>query len=348
MFELDEPKYLLTLALIPIFGALFFLHIWWKKKEQQKFATAFLFEKLVPNYSNGKIWIKFTLWILAIVFLAIALVNPKIGTKMETIKREGIDIVFAIDVSKSMLAEDIAPNRLEKSKQLVSQIMSQLQTDRIGMVAYAGSAFPVLPLTSDYNAARMFLQSMNPTMISTQGTSIDEAIEQSSNYFDQGNATNKLVVLISDGEDHSDNVETALETALTKKIKILTIGVGTDNGGPIPVKEKGQNIGFIRDKNDEVVITKLNQSILENIGNKTKGGYILGNNTKEVVEYVTKKIATIEKTERESTQMTDFQSQYQWFLAIAFFLILIDVFLLERKTSLLAKWNLFNDKPVKR
>lgn len=348
MFELDEPKYLLTLLLIPIFGALFFLHIWWKKKQQQKFATAFLFEKLVPNYSNGKIWIKFTLWILAIVFLAIALVNPKIGTKMETIKREGIDIVFAIDVSKSMLAEDIAPNRLEKSKQLVSQIMSQLQTDRIGMVAYAGSAFPVLPLTSDYNAARMFLQSMNPTMISTQGTSIDEAIEQSSNYFDQGNATNKLVVLISDGEDHSDNVETALETALTKKIKILTIGVGTDNGGPIPVKEKGQNIGFIRDKNDEVVITKLNQNILENIGNKTKGGYILGNNTKEVVEYVTKKIATIEKTERESTQMTDFQSQYQWFLAIAFFLILIDVFLLERKTSWLAKWNLFNDKPVKR
>lgn len=348
MFELDEPKYLLTLLLIPIFGALFFLHIWWKKKQQQKFATAFLFEKLVPNYSNGKIWIKFTLWILAIVFLAIALVNPKIGTKMETIKREGIDIVFAIDVSKSMLAEDIAPNRLEKSKQLVSQIMSQLQTDRIGMVAYAGSAFPVLPLTSDYNAARMFLLSMNPTMISTQGTSIDEAIEQSSNYFDQGNATNKLVVLISDGEDHSDNVETALETALTKKIKILTIGVGTDNGGPIPVKEKGQNIGFIRDKNDEVVITKLNQNILENIGNKTKGGYILGNNTKGVVEYVTKKIATIEKTERESTQMTDFQSQYQWFLAIAFFLILIDVFLLERKTSWLAKWNLFNDKPIKR
>jgi len=348
MFELDEPKYLLTLLLIPIFGALFFLHIWWKKKRQQKFATAFLFEKLVPNYSNGKIWIKFTLWILAIVFIAIALVNPKIGTKMETIKREGIDIVFAIDVSKSMLAEDIAPNRLEKSKQLVSQIMTQLQTDRIGMVAYAGSAFPVLPLTSDYNAARMFLQSMNPTMISTQGTSIDEAIEQSSNYFDQGNATNKLVVLISDGEDHSDNVETALETALIKKIKILSIGVGTENGGPIPVKEKGQNIGFIRDKNDEVVITKLNQNILENIGNKTKGGYILGNNTKEVVEYVTKKIATIEKTERESTQMTDFQSQYQWFLAIAFFLILIDVFLLERKTSWLAKWNLFNDKPIKR
>jgi Ca-activated chloride channel family protein len=348
MFELDEPKYLLTLLLIPIFGILFLLHIWWKKKQQQKFAPDFLFEKLVPNYSSSKIWIKFTLWILAIVFIAIALVNPKVGTKMETIKREGIDIVFAIDVSKSMLAEDIVPNRLEKSKQLVSQIMLQLQTDRIGMVAYAGSAFPVLPLTSDYNAARMFLQSMNPSMISTQGTSIDEAIEQSSNYFDQGNATNKLVVLISDGEDHSDNVETALETALAKKIKILTIGVGTENGGPIPVKEKGQNIGFIRDKNDEVVITKLNQSILENIGNKTKGGYILGNNTKEVVEYVTKKIATIEKTERESTQMTDFQSQYQWFLAIAFFLILIDVFLLERKTPWLAKWNLFNDKPVKR
>lgn len=344
MFELDEPKYLLLLFLIPIFGALFFYHIWWKKKQQQKFATNELFEKLVPNYSNGKNWIKFLIWILALFFIVIGLVNPKIGTKMETIKREGIDIVFAVDVSKSMLAEDIAPNRLEKSKQLVSQIMAQLQTDRIGMVAYAGSAFPVLPLTSDYNAARMFLQSMNPEMISTQGTSIDEAIEQSSNYFDQGNATNKLVVLISDGEDHSDNVETALETALAKKIKILTIGVGTENGGPIPVKERGQNIGFIRDKNDEVVTTKLNQNVLENIGTKTNGGYILGNNTKEVVEYVTKKIATIEKTERESTQMTDFQSQYQWFLAIGLILLVLDLFLLERKTNWLTKLNLFNDK----
>lgn len=263
---------------------------------------------------------------------------------METIKREGIDIVFAIDVSKSMLAEDIAPNRLEKSKQIVSQIINQLGNDRIGIVAYAGGAYPVLPITTDYNIAKMFLQSMNTDIVSSQGTAIGEAIKLASTYYDDGQKTNKLLILISDGEDHSEGSDIAAAAANKLGLKIITIGVGTEKGGSIPIKRNGVVERFLRDRNDEVVITKMNENILKIIGEKTKGGYINGNNTKEVLEYVKKTLDKIEKTEFESQQVSDFQSQFQWFLGIAFVLFFLDIFFLERKTSWLKKLNLFNEK----
>jgi Ca-activated chloride channel family protein len=263
---------------------------------------------------------------------------------METVKREGIDVVFAIDVSKSMLAEDMAPNRLDKTKQIVSQIINQLGSDRIGMVAYAGSAFPVLPITTDYGVAKMYLQNMNTDMVSSQGTSLEEAIKLSANYFDKGNATNKLIILISDGEDHSDGVDGAIEEALKIKAKVITIGVGTEKGGPIPIKRNGVVENFKRDQNDEVVVTKMNPEILKQIGKGTKGGYVYGSNTKEVLDYVKNALDNIEKTEFETTQVADFQSQFQWFLGIAFALLFIDIFLLERKTDWISKLNLFNEK----
>jgi Ca-activated chloride channel family protein len=280
---------------------------------------------------------------LAITGLILGLVNPKIGTKMETVKREGIDIVFAIDVSKSMLAEDVAPNRLDKSKQIVSQIINQLGTDRIGIVAYAGSSFPVLPITTDYSVAKMFLQSMNTDMVSSVGTSLDEAIRLSATYFDD-KKTSKLLIMVSDGEDHSEGAEAAAEEANKLGIKIITIGVGTEKGGTIPLKRNGVVAGFKRDNNNQVVITKLNQESLKAIAKATKGGYVNGANTKEVLEYIKNALNNIEKTEFEATQMADFKSQFQWFLGIAFFLLLLDVFLLERKTKWVNKLNLFNDK----
>jgi Ca-activated chloride channel family protein len=275
--------------------------------------------------------------------LILGLVNPKIGTKMETVKREGIDIVFAMDVSKSMLAEDVAPNRLEKSKQLVSQIIKQLGNDRIGIVAYAGSAFPVLPITTDYSVAKMFLQSMNTEMVSSQGTSLDEAITLSSTYFDDKSKTSKLLILISDGEDHSEGAEAAAEEANKLGMKIITIGVGTEKGATIPLKRNGVVESYQRDNNDEVVITKLNQPSLEIIAKTTKGGYVNGNNTKEVLEYIKLTLDNIQKTEFEATQMADFQSQFQWFLGFAFVLLFMDVFFLERKTNWVNKLNLFNE-----
>ena len=344
MYELEEKGYLYLLFIIPVLVLVFLYLQFWKRKKQREFGDLDLVKKLSPDKSFFKPILKFGLLILAITAMIFGLVNPKIGTKMETVKREGIDIVFAIDVSKSMLAEDVVPSRLDKTKQLVSQIINQLGSDRIGIVAYAGSAFPVLPITTDYGVAKMFLQSTNTDMVSSQGTSLDEAIKLATSYFDKDNKTSKLLILISDGEDHSDGAEAAAAEANKIGMKIITIGIGTEKGGPIPLKKNGVVESFKRDNNNEVVITKLNQESLEAIAKATKGGYVNGNNTKEVLEYIKKALQNIEKTEFEATQMADFQSQFQWFLGIAFALLFLDIFLLERKTIWIKKLNLFNEK----
>ncbi|HEX8577688.1 MAG TPA: VWA domain-containing protein [Flavobacterium sp.] len=342
--ELDEKKYLYLLVIIPFLVLLFLYNLYWKKKKQREFGDLELVKKLTPERSVFKSALKFIVLVTALAFLIIALVNPKIGTKSETVKREGIDIVFAVDVSKSMLCEDIAPNRLDKSKQIVSQIINQLGSDRIGIVAYAGSAFPVLPITTDYSVAKMFLQSVNPDMVSSVGTSLDDAIKRSVEYFDKDDKTQKLLIMISDGEDHSEGAEDAAEEANKFGLKIITIGVGTEKGGPIPLKENGIVKSFKRDTNGEVVTTKMNPVSLQAIAKATKGGYINGNSTKEVIDYVKNALENIEKTEFETQQFTDFNAQFQWFLGIAFALLLLDVFLLEKKTQWVKRMNLFNEK----
>ena len=259
-------------------------------------------------------------------------------------KREGIDIIFAIDVSKSMLAEDVAPSRLEKSKQLVSQIINNLGSDRIGIIAYSGSAFPVLPITTDYSVAKMFLQGMNPGVISAQGTSIDQAINLATTFIDKKDKTNKLLIIITDGEDHSNDAVDAAEEAKKLGLKIITVGVGTEKGGPIPLKENGVTSSFKRDDNGEVVITKRDSEVLKNIAKATGGGYVDGDSTKTVLDYVKNALDNIQKTEFESTQMADFKSQFQWFLGFSFFLLFLDVFLLEKRTNWVKKMNLFNEK----
>jgi Ca-activated chloride channel family protein len=345
MYELEEKGYLYLLSIIPILVVLFLYVQFWKRKKQKEFGDLDLIQKLSPEKSTFKPILKMVLFLLGLTFIIIGLVNPKMGTKVEKVKRQGIDIVFAVDVSKSMLAEDVAPNRLEKSKQLVSQLINQLGSDRIGIIAYSGSAFPVLPMTSDYAVAKMFLQSMNPAMISSQGTSIDQAIDLANiKFFDKKDKTNKLLILISDGEDHTDNAETAAEDAQKNGIKIITIGVGTEKGGPIPLKRNGVVESFQRDKDDQVVVTKRNAEILSKIAKSSKGGYIDGNSTKVVVDYVKKVIDNTEKTEFGATQMADLKSQFQWFLGFGFFLLLLDTFLLERRTKWVRKMNLFNEE----
>jgi len=344
MYELEEQKYLYLLLLLPLMALLFLYVQYWKRKKQREFGDLVLVAKLSPEKSQFKSILKFVVLVLALASLIMALVNPKMRTKMETIKREGIDIVFAVDVSKSMLAEDVAPSRLEKSKQLVSQIINQLGNDRIGIVAYAGSAFPVLPITTDYGVTKMFLQSMNTNMVSSQGTSLDEAINLSGTFFDKSNKTSKLVILISDGEDHSEGAEDAAAEATKMGMKIITIGVGTPKGGPIPLKQNGVVQSFKRDQNNEVVITKLNAESLESIAKATKGMYINGNQTKAVLEKIKKALDTIQKTEFEATQMANYQSQFQWFIGLAILLLALDLFLLERTTAWIKKLNLFNEK----
>lgn len=344
MYELEEKGYLYLLFVIPVLTMLFLYILYWKRKKQREFGDIELVNKLSPQRSLFKNVLKFILVSLGLTFIIIGLVNPKIGTKIETVKREGIDIIFAIDVSKSMLAEDVAPSRLEKSKQLVSQIINNLGSDRIGVIAYSGSAFPVLPITTDYSVAKMFLQSMNPGMVSAQGTSIDQAINLASTFIDKKDKTNKLLIIITDGEDHSDNAEDATEEAKKLGLKIITVGVGTEKGGPIPLKKNGVVERFQRDQEGEIVVTKRNTEVLQSIGKLSKGGYIDGNSTKQVIDYVKNALDNIEKTEFESTQMADFKSQFQWFLGFGFFLLFLDIFLLEKRTHWLRKLNLFNEK----
>lgn len=343
MYILEEEKFFWLLLVIPALIVLFVGLLFWRKSKQKQFASSTMLEQLTPDKSVFKPWLKFSLLLLAFVFLILALVNPKIGTKMETVTREGVDIVFAIDVSKSMEAEDVAPNRLDKSKQLVTQIINNLASDRIGIIAYAGSAFPQLPITTDYASAKMFLQAMNTDMVSSQGTAIKEAIELSSTYFKEEDQTSKVLFIISDGEDHEGDIGNVAKEAADKGIKIFTIGVGSLQGGPIPIKRNGVVQTYKKDQNGETVITKLNENTLIEIAEDANGEYIQGNVTNVVLEKVTESLQKLDKTEFEAKQFADYQSQFQWFLGLAILLILLDVFLLERKTKWIKKLNLFNE-----
>ncbi len=315
----------------------------WKYRTQKKFGDKGLLKKLTPDKSVFKSALKITMLSLAFLCLSIALVNPKIGTKLETVKREGVDIVFAVDVSKSMLAEDIAPNRLEKAKQLVTQIINNLASDRVGIIAYAGKAFPQLPITTDYASAKMFLNNMNTDMLSSQGTAINEAIKLSKTYFDNDEQTNRVLIIISDGEDHSEAAIDVAEEANEEGIRIFTIGVGDLKGGPIPLKRNSVVVSYKKDSQGETVITKLNEDTLKGIASEAQGAYINGKITNEVVENIREILNKMDKTEFEAKQFADFKDQFQWFLGFGIFFLFVDVFLLERKTAWLKKLNLFNE-----
>ena len=342
-FQLEEKIWFWGLLFIPVVLLMFALLQLWKRRAQNRFANKVLLKRLSPNQSLFKSVLKVLVFCLAFVFIVFALVNPKVGTKLETVKREGVDIVFAVDVSKSMLAEDIAPNRLEKSKQLVTQIINNLASDRVGIIAYAAKAFPQLPITTDYGSAKMFLQNMNTDMLSSQGTAIDEAIELAKTYFDDEEQTNRVLIIISDGEDHGEMAAKVAEEANEEGIRIFTIGVGDLQGGPIPLKRNGVLQGYKKDNQGEMVITKLNEETLKEIAEEANGAYINGSSTSEVVESIREILNRMDKTEFEAKEFADFKDQFQWFLAFAIFFLFIDILFLERKTAWLKRLNLFNE-----
>lgn len=343
MFQLEEDIWF-WLLLIPLGMLLLFL--WtqlWKKRTKRKFSDLKLLKRLSPDQSLFKSVLKFITLSLGFICLIIALVNPKIGTSLQTVKREGVDIVFAIDVSKSMLAEDIAPNRLEKAKQLTTQIINTLVSDRVGIIAYAAKAVPQLPITTDYSAAKMFLQNMNTDMLSSQGTAIDEAIQLSRSYYNDEEQTNRVLVIISDGEDHNNLSLDVAEAAAKEGIKILTIGVGTEKGGPIPIKRNGIVMSYKKDQNDATVITKLNKKTLSEIADEANGTYVDGKNTSDVIETVGEILNKMDKKEFEAKEFAEFKDQFQWFLGLGLFFLILDVLFLERKTAWLKRLNLFNE-----
>ena len=343
MYQIDSPEYFYLMITIPIFILVFVIVLRWKFSTQKKFASEQMLEFLSPSKSSFKPFLKLIVFCFSIVFLTIGLVNPKIGTELESVKREGIDIVFAVDVSKSMLAEDIAPNRIIKSKRIVSEIFDKLGSDRVGIIAYASTAIPVLPITTDFSSARMFLESLNTDMLSSQGTSIGEAIRLSKNYYDDDNQTNRVLCIISDGEDHeSQNINVSSIIGDTG-ITIFTIGVGSIIGAPIPIKENNIIKSYKKDENGEVVITKLNEKILSEMALESNGKYFKGDNTNTVVNLIIDELKEMDKKEFESKQFVAFKDQFQWFLGFGLFFLFLDLIVYDKKTFWIERLNLFNE-----
>lgn len=343
MYQLEEPTYFLLLFIIPVVVFFFIISLWIKKRRQKSFASLALFNKLSPDASLFKSVLKLISLSLALACLAIALVNPKMGIKLKTIKREGVDVVFALDVSKSMLTEDIAPNRLEKAKQIIAKTIDKLGSDRVGIIVYAGSAYPLLPITTDMAAAKMFLQNANPDMVSSQGTAINEALNRALTFYDNEEQTNKFLVLLSDGEDHVNQSETLAKSATDQGIKIFTIGIGTEIGKPIPIRENGIFTGYKKDEKGEVVISQRHADILQAIAAEGAGSYIDGNLTDTPVKFMENTLVNAQKHEYESKQFSDYKDQFQWFIGAAIFFLIFDSLLFEKKTQWLKKIDLFNE-----
>jgi len=326
MIKYDNPEYIQLLwLLIP----LIMLYIVSKKRYRRKLNT-FISQKmqvrLAATYSPVKARIKRVLQVAALIFLVIAMVNPKVGTRLVEVKREGIDIVVAIDLSKSMLAEDITPNRLKKTKHVVRNFIRNLKGDRIGLVGFTSQAFTQCPLTTDYSAALMFLDIMNTSLLPQGGTSLAEAIRTSSASFRDEEKKHKLVILISDGEDHEEKISEAVKDAVDKGITIYTIGIGSTDGVPIP--DKG---GFLKDSKGNTVITRLNELDLRKVAREGNGNFYISTPTEGELGEIFKDISRIEKKEFSSKMYEDFEDRFQIFLFVGLFLVMLEMLISEKK-----------------
>ena len=343
LYKIEEPMYFYLLAIIPLMIVVHLLVFWWKKRKQKLFSNSELLKRLAPAYSPSKSAFKLIVFLVGLSFLIVSLVNPKMGSKLKTVKREGVDIVFALDVSKSMLAEDIAPNRLEKSKQIISKIIDKLGSDRVGVIIYAGNSYPLLPITTDHAAANMFLQNATPDIVSSQGTAINEALELAKTYYNNDEQTNRFLIIISDGEDHQEETKQMALNLSNEGVKVYTIGVGTENGGPIPIRSNGAIVGYKKDNKGETVITKRKPEVLQGIADAANGKYIDGNRTDDPVKAIEQVITNAQKSEFETKQFSDYKDQFQWFVGIGLLCIVLDVFMLNKRTKWLQEMDLFNE-----
>lgn len=344
MYQLENPQYLYFLLLIPAVGLLFGWFVWWQRRARRAFGDRELLRQMAPGLSRNKYGLKLSFAVLIITALSLALVNPQIGTRLETVKREGVDIVLLLDISKSMEAQDVAPSRLARAKRLAHELLNGLANDRVGLIIYAADAYPLLPLTSDYGALHMLLQSVDTEMISSQGTGIGSALELGQQYLKESPGKNPVMVLLTDGEDQEGSFTEELGTMREKGIKLYTVGFGTAKGGPIPKKVNGKLRGYKTDRSGEVVITRLEEQSLREMAGTTGAAYFSGNNSGKVVEGLKKELQKLEKQEFESRMFTDYQDQFPWFIGTALLLLILDSLILERKTEWLQKLKLFSDE----
>ena len=310
-----------------------------RRKNLAKFGNPAFLSVLSPDVSRWRSLVKITLQTLAFVVIVFMLARPQFGSKLETVKKKGIEVMVALDVSNSMMARDINPTRLDKAKMMLSKLVDDLDNDKVGLIVFAGDAYTQLPITTDYVSAKMFLQSINPQMVPTQGTAIGSAISTAMKSFSPDSPADKAIIVITDGENHEDDAVQAAAAAAEQGIKVDVIGIGSLQGAPIPVG--GSDNNFIKDNDGNVVITKLNEAMAQEIARAGKGIYARADNTNGALRALQKELDTMKSTELDSKVYSEYNEQFPGLAWIALVILLLDVFLLDRKNGIISKINFF-------
>ncbi len=343
-FRFAHPEYFFILMVLPVLVFLFLLNRFLRIKRLKSFGERELLEQLMPSISAGRPVIKFIVWLLAITCLITALAQPQFGSKLTLTKRKGVELIIALDVSNSMKAQDIKPNRLERAKRAIAKLTDRLKNDKIGLVVFAGQAYVQLPITSDYTSAKLFLESITTDVVPVQGTAIGASIEMGMKSFSPNFQGSKAIIVITDGENHEDDAVGMATKAKEKGIIVHTIGMGLPQGAPIPITEGSSD--FLKDKSGSIVVTKLDESMLSRIAEAGGGSYIRANNAEVGLNNLFNEIEKMQKTEMESREYSEYNDQFPLFLALAFFLILLDFIILDRKNKFLRNFRLFGTKKL--
>lgn len=338
MYRLENIEFLYAYLAIPVFILLFVLYRLWRKKALRLMADQELTSRLMPMVSSGKPILKFILFLLAFIFLIAGIVNPQVGTKMEEMKREGSDIVICLDVSNSMMAQDFSPNRLQKAKMAIEKLIDRLQNDRLGIIVFAGEAYVQLPITTDYAAAKLFLESVDTDAVPVQGTRISAAIDLAMKSFEGSEGSpvtagkNKTIIVITDGESHEDDAISSARAAAEKGVIVNTIGIGSTEGVPFPVYRNKIASGYRKDKAGNTVITQLNENILREVASAGNGVYVRASRSEVGLNALMERVNKLEKKAFDAKLITDYEDRFQIFIAIALFFLIIESLTTERKS----------------
>ena len=341
MFRFEEPSFLYLLFLVPLLFVGYLYSNFLKRKRLREFGDPELMAQLMPDVSRYRPDVKFLLLLAAVALFSLLLARPQFGAKMETVKRQGIEAMIALDISNSMMAQDIQPSRLERAKRLVSRLVDGMENDKIGMVVFAGDAFTQLPITSDYISAKMFLSSIHPSLISKQGTAIGAAINLAARSFTPQEGVGRSIILITDGENHEGDAMEAAKAAAAKGIQVNVLGIGLPEGGPIPIE--GTN-DFRRDREGNVVITQLNEAMCQEIAKAGNGIYVRVDNSNSAQRAIEQEVNKLAKSDIETKVYSEYNEQFQAVAWIILLLLLAEMLILERKNPLFRNIHLFSKK----
>ena len=341
MFRFGEPLYLYLLIVLPVLAAFYFYSNYRRRKRLRLYGDPQLLKELMPDVSKYRPDVKFWFMLAALGMIIFMMARPQFGSKMETVKRQGIETVVALDISNSMLAEDVTPSRLDKSKKLISRLVEKFNNDKVAMIVFAGEAFTQLPITSDYISAKMFLESITPSLISAQGTDIAGAIDLAMKSFTPNEGVGRAIVLITDGENHEGGAIEAAQAAAKKGIRVFVLGVGSPDGSPIPVEGSNE---FRRDKDGNVIVTRLNEQMCQEIAKAGGGIYVRVDNTNNAEKALNAEINKLAKADVETQVYTEFDEQFQVLAWLALLLLAAELMILNRKNPLFKNVNLFKQK----